>query len=46
MLFKLAGPRGCPAAKRWRTLDGAELLLEVAKDTIFQDGQILTQVAA
>ena len=45
MLFKLAGPRGCPAAKHWRTLDGAERLIEVAKDTKFQDGQILNQVA-
>ena len=42
MLFKLAES----AAKHWRTLDGAALLLEVAKDTKFQDGQILTQVAA
>ena len=42
MLFKLAES----AAKHWRTLDGAELLLEVAKDTKLQDGQILTQVAA
>ena len=42
MLFKLAES----AAKHWRTLDGAELLIEVAKDTKFQDGQILTQVAA
>ena len=42
MLFKLAES----AAKHWRTLDGAELLIEVAKDTKFQDGQILTKVAA
>ena len=42
MLFKLAES----AAKHWRTLDGAELLIEVAKDTKFQDGQILSQVPA
>ena len=42
MLFKLAES----AAQHWRTLNGAELLIEVAKDTKFQDGQILTQVAA
>ena len=40
MLFKLAES----AAKPWRTLDGAELLIVVAKDTKFQDGQILSQV--
>ena len=42
MLFKLAES----AAHHWRPLDGAKLLIEVAKDTKFQDGQILTQVAA
>ncbi len=42
MLFKLAES----AAQHWRTLNAAELLIEVAKDTKFQDGQILTQVAA
>ena len=42
MLFKLAES----AARRWRLLDGAQWLIEVAKDTQFQDGQILTQVAA
>ena len=42
MLFKLAES----AAKHWRTLDGAELLIEVAKDTKFQDGQILSLVPA
>lgn len=42
MLFKLAES----AAQHWRILNGAELLIEVAKDTKFQDGQILTQVAA
>lgn len=42
MLFKLAES----AARHWRTFNGAELLIEVAKDTQFQDGQILTQVAA
>ena len=42
MLFKLAES----AAQHWRTFNGAELLIEVAKDTKFQDGQILTQVAA
>lgn len=42
MLFKLAES----AAHHWRTLDRATLLIEVAKDTKFQDGQILTQVAA
>ena len=42
MLFKLAES----AANHWRTLDAAELLIEVAKDTKFQDGLILTQVAA
>ena len=45
MLVKLAGPRGCPAAKHWRSLDGAERLIEAAKDTKFQDGQILNQAA-
>jgi transposase-like protein len=33
-------------AQHWRTFNGAALLIEVAKDTKFQDGQILTQVAA
>ena len=42
MLFKLAES----AARRWRLLDGAQWLIEVAKQTKFQDGQILTQVAA
>jgi transposase-like protein len=42
MLFKLAES----ASRRWRTLDGAALLSDVAKDITFQDGQILTQVAA
>ena len=42
MLFKLAES----AARRWRLLDGAQWLIEVAKDTRFHDGQILTQVAA
>lgn len=42
MLFKLAQS----AAQHWRTFNGAALLIEVAKDTKFQDGQILTQVAA
>lgn len=42
MLFKLAES----AARRWRLLDGARLLVEVAKQTKFQDGQIPTQVAA
>ena len=42
MLFKLAES----AAQHWRTLNAAELLSEVANDTKFQDGQILTQVAA
>ncbi|MFM9964356.1 MAG: IS256 family transposase [Planctomycetaceae bacterium] len=42
MLFKLAES----AAKHWRILNAAKLLIEVAKDTKFQDGQILTQVAA
>ena len=42
MLFKLAES----AAHHWRTLDRAALLMEVAKDTKFQDGQILSQVAA
>jgi transposase-like protein len=42
MLFKLAES----AAQHWRTFNAAELLIEVAKDTKFQDGQILTQVAA
>lgn len=42
MLFKLAES----AARRWRLLDGAQWLIEVTKDTQFQDGQILTQVAA
>jgi hypothetical protein len=42
MLFKLAHS----AAQHGRTFNGAALLLEVAKDTKFQDGQILTQVAA
>jgi putative transposase len=42
MLFKLAES----AAQHWRTFNGAELLIEVAKDTKFQDGQILNQVAA
>ncbi len=42
MLFKLAES----AARRWRLLDGAQWLIEVVKDTQFQDGQILTQVAA
>ncbi len=42
MLFKLAES----AARRWRLLDGAQWLIEVAKQTKFQDGQTLTQVAA
>lgn len=42
MLFKLAQS----AAQHWRTFNAAELLIEVAKNTKFQDGQILTQVAA
>ena len=42
MLFKLAES----ASRRWRTLDGAALLIDVAKDITFQDGQILTKVAA
>ena len=42
MLFKLAES----AARRWRLLNGARWLVEVAKQTKFQDGQILTQVAA
>ena len=42
MLLKLAES----AARRWRLLDGAQWLIEVAKETKFQDGQILTQVAA
>jgi putative transposase len=42
MLFKLAES----AARRWRLLSGAQWLIEVTKDTQFQDGHILTQVAA
>lgn len=42
MLFKLAES----AAQHWRAFNAAELLIEVAKNTQFQDGQILTQVAA
>lgn len=42
MLFKLAES----AAHHWRTLDAAALLIEVAKETQFQDGPILTQLAA
>jgi hypothetical protein len=42
MLFKLAKS----TARHWRTFNAADLLIEVAKDTKFQDGQILTQVAA
>ena len=42
MLFKLAES----ASQHWRTLDAARHLIEVAKDTKFQDGIILPKVAA
>ena len=42
MLFKLAES----ASHHWRTLDAAMHLIEVAKDTKFQDGIILPKVAA
>ena len=42
MLFKLAES----ASHHWRTLDAAKHLIEVAKDTKFQDGIILPKVAA
>lgn len=42
MLIKLAES----ASQHWRTFNAAELLIEVTKDTKFQDRQILTPVAA
>ena len=42
MLFKFAES----AARRWRFFNGVQWLIEVAKDTRFHEGQILTQVAA
>ena len=42
MLFKLAES----ASHHWRTLDAAMHLIEVAKDTKFQDASILPKIAA
>ncbi len=42
MLFKLVES----AAKHWRTIDEASLLSEVARDTKFQDSEILPKVDA
>jgi hypothetical protein len=42
MMFKLAES----AAKRWRLLNGSELIPDVIRGVIFQDGLKLEQAAA